>query len=211
MTICLVTDRRRRPPVEQAAEAAAAGVDIIHIRERDLDAAELSALVRDITAVVRASPGSSTKVVVNDRVDVAVACGADGVHLRGDSMPAVRVRRMTPDGFLIGRSVHSAEEASAAAAGADYLVAGTVFPTPSKPGHAAVLGLPGLSAIAHAVSLPVLAIGGMSVERSSEVAGAGARGLSAIGLFADPDRPIKEVVRLLRERFNIGGKKVPRP
>jgi len=207
MTICLVTDRRRRPPVEQAAEAAAAGVDIIHVRERDLEAAQLGILV---TAVVSATRGSSTKVVVNDRVDVAIACGADGVHLRGDSMPAARVRRMAPDGFLIGRSVHSAEEASTVAAGADYLVAGTVFPTTSKPGQAAVLGLPGLSTIAHAVNVPVLAIGGMSVERASAVAGAGARGLSAIGLFADPDRPIKEVVRLLRERFNIGGKIIPR-
>src|SRR6185295_1501416 len=177
-----------------------------HVRERDLEAAELGMLV---TAVVSAIRGWSTKVVVNDRVDVAIACGADGVHLRGDSMPAVRVRRMTPDGFLIGRSVHSAEEASAVAAGADYLVAGTVFPTTSKPGQAAVLGVPGLSAIAHAVAVPVLGIGGMSVERASEVAGAGARGLSAIGLFADPDRPIKEVVRLLRERFNIGGKNTP--
>ena len=210
MTICLVTDRRRRRLIEQAAEAAEAGVDIIHIRERDLEAAELSALVRDITAVVQATRGSSTKVVVNDRVDVAMACGADGVHLRGDSMPAVRVRRMTPDGFLIGRSVHSAEEASAAAAGVDYLVAGTVFPTTSKSGHTVRLGLPGLSAIAHTVSVPVLAIGGMSVERASEVAEAGASGISAIGLFADPDRPIKEVVRLLRERFNIGGKIFPR-
>ena len=160
--------------------------------------------------LVTATRGSSTKVVVNDRVDVAMACGADGVHLRGDSMPAVRVRRMTPDGFLIGRSVHSAEEASVAAAGADYLVAGTVFPTTSKPGHAALLGLPGLAAIARVVSVPVLAIGGMSVERASEVAGAGARGVSAIGLFADPDRPIKEVVRLIRERFTIGGENIPR-
>jgi thiamine-phosphate diphosphorylase len=207
LTICLVTDRRRRPPVEQAAEAAAAGVDIIHVRERDLEAGELSTLV---SAVVSATRGSSTKVVVNDRVDVAVACGADGVHLRGDSMPAVRVRRMTPDGFLIGRSVHSAQEASAAAAGADYLVAGTVFPTTSKPGQTAWLGLAGLSGIAKAVSVPVLAIGGISMEHVPDVVGAGARGISAIGLFADPDRPIKEVVRLLRERFNIGGENIPR-
>ena len=207
MKICLVTDRRLRPPVEQAAEAAAAGVDIIHVRERELDAAALAELV---TAVVGATRGSSTKVVVNDRVDVAVACGADGVHLRSDSMPAGRVRRMTPDGFLIGRSVHSAEEASAAFAGTDYLVAGTVFHTASKPGQTVWLGLSGLAAVAHAVSVPVLAIGGMSVERAPEVAGAGAKGISAIGLFADPDRPIKEVVRLLRQRFNIGGENIPR-
>lgn len=208
MILCLVTDRRRRSPIEQAAAAAAAGVDIIHIRERDLEAADLSALVSGVLSETR---GSKTRVVVNDRVDVAVACGADGVHLRGDSMPAARVRRMTPDGFLIGRSVHSAEEASAASAGADYLVAGTVFPTASKPGQTKVLGLAGLSAVVNAVSVPVLAIGGMSVARAPEVARAGASGLSAIGLFADPDRPIKEVVRLLREGFNIGGENLPRP
>ena len=87
-------------------------------------------------------------------------------------------------------------------------MAGIVFL--AKHGQTAWLGVLGLSAIARAVSVPVLAIGGMSVERAPEVAGAGARGLSAIGLFADPDRPIKEVVRLLRVRFNIGGKNIPR-
>jgi len=212
MTICLVTDRRRRPPVEQAADAAAAGVDIIHVRERDLEAADLAVLV---TGIVRATRGSATKVVVNDRVDVALACGADGVHLRGDSMPAVRVRRMTPDGFLIGRSVHSPAEvggaAGAVAAGVDYLVAGTVFPTASKPGQARWLGLEGLAAIAGAAPVPILAIGGMSADHAPAVARAGAKGICAIGLFADRDRPIKEVVRLLREGFNIGGEIFPRP
>jgi len=208
LTICLVTDRRRRPPVEQAADAAAAGVDIIHVRERDLEAADLAVLV---SGIVRATRGSATKVVVNDRVDVALACGADGVHLRGDSMPAVRVRRMTPDGFLIGRSVHAPEEATAVAAGADYLVAGTVFPTASKPGQTQWLGLEGLAAITAAVPVPVLAIGGMSVEHAPAAARAGAKGICAIGLFADRDRPIKEVVRLMRERFNIGGENLSRP
>src|SRR5207248_221489 len=144
MIVCLVTDRRRRPPIDQAGEAAAAGDDIIHIRERDLEAAELSALV---AGVVRVTRGSTTRVVVNDRLDVAIACGADGVHLRGDSMPARRVRAMAPDGFLIGRSVHGAEEAQLASEQADYLVAGTVFPTASKPGATSLLGLDGLSAI----------------------------------------------------------------
>ena len=212
MTICLVTDRRLRPPIEQAAEAAEAGVDIIHVREPGLEAAALCGIV---AGVVSATRGSATKVLVNDRVDVALACGADGVHLRGDSMPAARVRRMVPDGFLIGRSVHSASEVSGAARavldGVDYLVAGTVFPTASKPGLSTWLGLEGLSAVAGAVRVPVLAIGGMSVERAPDVARAGARGLCAIGLFADRERPIKEVVRLLRERFNIGGENFPRP
>jgi thiamine-phosphate pyrophosphorylase len=206
MMICLVTDRRRRSPIEQAREAAAAGVDIIHIRERDLDGGELAALT---AGVVGATRGSATRVVVNDRVDVAIACGADGVQLRGDSMPAARVRRMAPDGFLIGCSVHGADEAVAAARAADYLMAGTVFPTASKPGLTAVLGLEGLAAIARAVSVPVLAIGGMSVARAAEVAAAGAGGLAAISLFADPNRPIKDVVRTIRERFNISDDFIP--
>jgi len=202
MMICLVTDRRQRPPVDQAREAAAAGVDIIQVRERDLEAGELASMV---ARVVDATRGSGTRVVVNDRVDVALACGADGVHLRADSMPAARVRAIVPRGFLIGCSVHGAGEAAAAAQAADYLMAGTVFPTTSKRGTTDLLGLPGLAAIARAVSVPVLAIGGMSLERAAGVAAAGAGGLAAIGLFADPDRPIKEVVRQIRERFNIVG------
>ena len=203
MIICLVTDRRRRSPIEQAGEAAAAGVDLIHVRERDLEARELAAVV---DALVKVTRGSATRVVVNDRVDVALACGAAGVQLRGDSMPARRVRQMTPDGFLIGCSVHAVDEAVAAAVDADYLVAGTVFPTQSKPGMTRLLGTDGLAAVARAVPVPVLAIGGVSVERAGELAAAGAGGLAAIGLFANPGRPIKEVVQELRERFNISSK-----
>ena len=198
MMLCLVTDRRLRSPVEQASEAADAGIDLIHVRERDLEAAELSALVE---RVVSATRGSSTRVVVNDRVDVAMACGAAGVHLRGDSIPAARVRAMAAAGFLIGCSVHSLDEALRAGRDADYLIAGTVFPTSSKPGLRDFLGLAGLASIARAVSVPVLAIGGMSTARAGEIASAGAAGLAAIGLFADPNRPIKEVVRQLRDRL----------
>ena len=198
MMLCLVTDRRLRSPIEQASEAADAGIDLIHVRERDLEAAELSALVE---GVIRATRGSGTRVVVNDRVDVALACGAAGVHLRGDSMPAARVRTMTPAGFLIGCSVRSPEEAIRASRDADYLVAGTVFPTTSKPGLRDCLGLDGLASISSCVSLPVLAIGGMSIARAGEIASTGAAGLAAIGLFADPNRPIKDVVRQLRDKL----------
>ena len=204
MTICLVTDRRRRPPVEQAREAAEAGVDIIQVRERDLDARALCALVQDVVRVTR---GSRARVVVNDRLDVALAAGADGVHLRGDSIPPARARSLAPAGFLLGASVRTEAEAVEAARWCDYLVAGTVFPTNSKPGMTAFLGLAGLASIAKAVSVPVLAIGGVSVDRAADVAAAGGGGVAAIGLFADPDRPIKEVVN----RINIGGKISPRP
>ena len=207
MTICLVTDRRRRAPVEQARDAAAAGVDLIQVRERDLEARDLSELVAGVVAVTRVS---ATRVVVNDRLDVALACGADGVHLRGDSIPPARARTMVPEGFLIGCSVHGVDEAVAAARDADYLVAGTVFSTASKPGLTEFLGLEGLGRIAKAVHVPVLAIGGVSLDRAADVAASGAAGLAAISLFQDAQRPIKEVVRQLRERFNIHSDSFPR-
>lgn len=220
MTLCLVTDRRRLAGseasadlshaclLEQARFAVDAGVDLIQVRERDLDAAPLSALVRDIVGLTR---GTATRVVVNDRLDVALASGADGVHLRGDSMTAADARRLAPAGFLIGRSVHAVAEA-VRAHGADYLIAGTVFRSPSKPGHERLLGLEGLMSIAHATSTPVLAIGGVTEARFGEIAAAGAAGLAAIGLFlgagSASNRPgcraasLRRLVESARRRFD---------
>ncbi len=225
MTLCLVTDRRRlcadatpfdvarRCLVEQARLAIAAGIDLIQLRELDLDTSVLAALVIDI---VRLAHGTGTRIVVNDRLDVAMTCGAAGVHLRSDSMPAEAVRRIAPPGFLIGRSVHRSDEAVAAGP-VDYLIAGTVFPTSSKSGERAgtgpaadrLLGLAGLGLIARAVRVPVLAIGGMTVERAVAVRAAGAAGLAAIGLFIDQTRegpcramPLGEVVEALRRKFD---------
>jgi thiamine-phosphate pyrophosphorylase len=188
--ICLVTDRRRlvragAPDHEarrclrtQARHAVDAGVDLIQIRERDLDAADLAALVVDLVAATRGTP---TRVVVNDRLDVALTCGADGVHLRSDSIGVAAARRLAPTPFVIGRSVHGIDEL-AAARGADYLIAGTVFPSASKPGGQ-LLGPEGLRAIAREATVPVLAIGGVTSERLGEAAAAGASGIAAIGLF----------------------------
>jgi len=193
VTRCLVTDRHRLCPdahsfavaraslVEQARRAAAAGVDLIHIRERDLDGASLAALVADVVAVTR---GSTTRVVVNDRMDVALVSGADGVHLRGDSVSVAAARRLLPPPFLVGRSVHTVQEATAAS-GADYLIAGTVFASPSKPGAAELLGVDGLRAIVRATAVPVLAIGGITPDRIADVLAAGAAGIAAVGLFID--------------------------
>ena len=196
MTRCLVTDRRRLCPgalssadarrglVALARRAAADGIDLIHVRERDLAAADLAALVADVVAVTR---GSATRVVVNDRIDVALACGADGVHLRADSVPVAEARRLLPAPRLVGRSVHSVQEAIAAS-DADYLIAGTVFPSASKstgPLAAELLGIEGLRAIVNASAVPVLAIGGVTPDRIDSVLAAGAAGIAAIGLFID--------------------------
>jgi thiamine-phosphate pyrophosphorylase len=189
--ICLVTDRRRLAGagagpvamraclVAQARRAVEAGVDLIQVRERDLDAGALAGLVAELLSV---TSGSDTRLIVNDRLDVALAAGADGVHLRGDSIPIREARRLAPEGFLIGRSVHEAGEAAAAAA-ADYLIAGTVFPTASKAESAPLLGIEGLRAIVRTARPPVLAIGGMAGTRLAEAAAAGAAGIAAIGLF----------------------------
>jgi thiamine-phosphate pyrophosphorylase len=189
--LCLVTDRRVRPVVEQCREAVRAGVDMIQVRERDLDGGRLASLV---TELVRLTRGTATRVVVNDRLDVALACRADGVHLRGDSIPPGRARSFAPAGFLIGRSVHHEAEAKAVAPDVDYLIAGTVFPTSSKPGLTECLGVEGLARICRSVSVPVLAIGGMTPDRLADVATAGAAGVAAIGLFATGNRPLADVV-----------------
>jgi thiamine-phosphate diphosphorylase len=192
VTICLVTDRRRRDPVAQAAQASAAGIDLIHIREHDLGASALAAMV---SAVVDAVRGTATRVVVNDRIDVAIACAAHGVHLREDSIPPASARSLAPRGFLIGRSIHGVDEAVKGAESVDYLIAGTVFATSSKPEGHALLGTEGLREIVRAVRVPVLAIGGMTRERLAEVAAAGAAGIAAIGLFDGEMIAAPEVVR----------------
>ena len=198
MTLCLVTDRRSRPVVEQCREAVRAGVDIIQVRERDLDGGPLASLVAELVQLTR---GTATRVVVNDRLDVALASGADGVHLRGDSIPPASARAIVPPGFLIGRSVRREDEAKAVEASVDYLIAGTVFPTPSKAGLTEWLGLEGLTRICRAVAVPVLAIGGLTPDRLGGVAAAGAAGAAAIGLFAGEDRPLADVVGAARDAW----------
>jgi thiamine-phosphate pyrophosphorylase len=210
VTICLVTDRRRLAPgasldlarervAAQARDAVDAGIDLFQVRERDLEARDLAALVDAVVAVTR---GTRTRVVVNDRLDVALACGADGVHLRADSIAAAAARRIAPDRFLVGRSVHGVADLPAAT-GADYLIAGTVFPSASKaPGHT-LLGVDGLRAIVAAAGVPVIAIGGMAEDRLDEVAATGAAGVAAIGLFAAADgSKMKNLVDRARLRFD---------
>jgi thiamine-phosphate diphosphorylase len=197
MMICLVSDRRRlagdrasvddwrRCLIAQTRYAVDAGVDLLQVRERDLEAAELARLVTGLLLVAR---GTTTRVIVNDRLDVALACGAGGVHLRGDSIGVAAARRMAPAGFLIGRSVHHVDEL-ADAAGADYVIAGSVFASESKPLAAEWLGAAGLQAMVRAARMPVLAIGGITGERLDDIAAAGAAGFAAIGLFMRSEGP----------------------
>ena len=171
---------------EQVRAAVAAGVDLIQVREPDLPD---RVLLEVATRCVDLARGSHTVILVNDRLDIALAAGAGGVHLRARSVPAPVARRHVPAGFLLGRSVHDVAEAERVVEGGglDYLVLGTVFSSRSKPGVSGC-GVGVLGAVAGAVDLPVLAIGGVTVERSVDVFRAGAAGVAAIGLFAEPGR-----------------------
>jgi len=154
-------------------------VDVVQIREPELGTQELLELVNLVVAGARTA---GIRVVVNERTDVALVAGADGVHLRSDGPPVAAVRRIVPPGFLIGRSAHSDDEIDRAA-GADYVIFGTVFPTASKPG---VKGQ-GLDALRRAVQRfdgPVLAIGGITPANAPDVLATGAAGYAAIGAFA---------------------------
>src|SRR5262249_5036290 len=156
-----VTDRRSADVLEQARRAVDAGVDLIQVRERDLDARAMTALVSAVVGIAR---GSRTRVVVNDRADVALAGRADGGHPPADSIGVAHARALVPPPLLVGRSVHTVADA-AAASGADYVIAGTVFASASKPDATRWLGVDGLRAIVEASTVPVLAIGGISVDR----------------------------------------------
>jgi thiamine-phosphate diphosphorylase len=171
--------------VQRVAAAAAAGVALVQVRERDMDARDLSRL---ITRCLDAVSGTRTRILVNDRLDVALTAGAHGVHLRSDSMPASRARSLAPIGFLIGRSVHSLAEAVTACEGGglDYLLFGTVFATASKPGQAPA-GVNALAEISASVRLPVLGVGGITPQTAAQLEGTGCAGFAAIGWFADTD------------------------
>jgi thiamine-phosphate pyrophosphorylase len=151
---------------------------LVQVREPELGTLELLNL---LNLVVPAARAAGLRVVVNERTDVALITGADGVHLRADGPPVAAVRKIVPQGFLIGRSAHSEAEIDRAA-GADYLIFGTVFATRSKPG-AAGQGLDALRQAVARFSGPVLAIGGISPANAPDVLAAGAAGYAAISAF----------------------------
>jgi thiamine-phosphate pyrophosphorylase len=209
--LCYVTDRRAfgADPAAQTALrerirlAAAAGVDWVQIREKDLGGRELSALVR---RAMQVAPGF--RIIVNDRLDVAVAAGAAGVHLGGESLPVRDVvawceqhfGATRKEKFLLGASCHSLDEALGAEQdGAGYIFFGPVFATPSKLRFGPPQGLDRLAEVSKRLRIPVLAIGGITLENSAACLHAGAAGIAAIRLFQDASR-LEEMVHQLREK-----------
>lgn len=223
--LCYVTDRtslasisdgdrsddRSGALLKRIGAASAAGVDWIQIREKDLSAKELSSLTREALAQTsrpNQRAGITTRILVNDRLDIAIPEHAAGVHLGEQSLPAREVRKWLDaqvdsaarENFLVGVSCHSLESAmSAAQSGAAYIFFGPVFATPSKETFGAPQGLPLLAEICRSVNIPVLAIGGITAQNAAECFAAGAAGIAAIRLFQEvADLP--SLVQALRVR-----------
>ena len=199
--LCYITDRNGLAPsplILHLEAAVLAGVDLIQLREKDLASRELLGLAK---TAVDISQGSKTRMVVNDRLDIAIATHAHGVHLGGQSVPPEIVRRHVGKDFLIGVSCHSLDESlRAEASGADYLLFGPIFDTPSKRHYGPPLGLNKLSEVANRIRIPVLALGGLTVARVRPCLEAGATGIAGIRLFQECPS-IVDRIRELREQF----------
>jgi thiamine-phosphate pyrophosphorylase len=194
--LCYITDRHALasgdvlPVILGAIET---GIDFIQIREKDLGTRDLLQLaeaavhgLRERAARAPALTREPTRVVVNDRLDVALAAEAGGVHLGGQSMPADAVRAALParEDFWVGVSCHSPEEAVAAeAAGADYALLGPIFETASKLAYGPPLGIAALERAARHTRIPLLALGGITLERVRPCIEAGAAGIAGISIF----------------------------
>jgi thiamine-phosphate pyrophosphorylase len=197
--LCYVTGRNSlggADPVESLLAniraAIDAGVDWVQIREKDLNARELLALARPALAMRSdKSRAAEPRILINDRLDVALAAGAAGVHLGRESVPAREVVRWcragnAPAEFLIGVSCHSVDDArEAESAGASYIFLGPVFATPSKVSFGPPQGVAKLGDVCRAVRLPVIAIGGVDAENAEECLRAGAVGIAAIRMFQE--------------------------
>lgn len=192
-----ISDRRSLPDGDLTgwlAGCAAAGVDAVQIREKDLDDRALWEIAR----AARALLPPQTRLLVNGRADVALAAGADGVHLPSDGVPVAALRRRFGRALLLGVSTHRVEEVERARdEGADYATFGPVWETPGKGPATGVAAL----ARAAATGLPVHALGGVTIGRFGEVAAAGAAGVAAIRLFQQPPEIREAVEAARRETF----------
>lgn len=190
LSLCLVTDRtqtRGRDLVAVVGECLAAGLPAVQVREKDLGAADLAFVCR------RLAPGAreaGAMLVVNDRVDVALAVGADAVQRTHASLTVDDIRSVAGRRLRIGASVHSLEDAvDAELKGADWVTFGPVYDTPSKRAYGAPQGLDRLAVVARGLRIPVIAIGGITPDRVKEVRAAGARGVAAISSILAADSP----------------------
>ncbi len=198
--LCLVTDRtqtRGRDLAAVVGECLAAGLPAVQVREKDLGAADLAFLCRRLVGPAREA---QAMLVVNDRVDVALAVGADAVQRTHTSLAVEDIRAVAGRRLRIGVSVHSLEDAvDAELKGADWVTYGPVYDTPSKRPYGAPQGLERLATVARGLRIPVVAIGGITPERVKEVRQAGAHGVAAISSILAADSPADATRRFLAE------------
>ena len=198
-SLYLITDRmqtagRALPAV--VADALRGGLRAVQLREKDLAAAQLFEIAVELRQLTREY---GAKLLVNDRVDVALAAGADGVHLGKAGLPVREARRMLGGEGLIGYSAHSADEAlQAQRDGADFVTLGPVYHTPSKAQYGEPLGLSALSEAVRVVAIPVFALGGVKHSSVAEVLSAGAHGVALISAIMAAPNPTVETETLLR-------------
>ena len=187
-----------RTPRALAAALLDGGALLLQLRLKDASTRELLAEARAIVPLTRAR---GARLVVNDRADVARLAGADGVHLGQDDLPIAAARRIVGPDALVGMSTHDPDQArAAAAAGADYLGVGPVFATATKADALTPRGLALVRAVREAVALPLVAIGGIDVERAADVRGAGADAVAMIGALVrapDPAAAVRAVLARL--------------
>jgi thiamine-phosphate pyrophosphorylase len=199
----LITDRRlfngNAPLFTAVEEALKGGVHAVQLREKDLEIRELLRMAYELRKL---TSGYRAKLFINDRVDVALAVGADGVHLGGSSMPAFAARKAAGEDMLIGVSAHSLTEAKKAEEeGADFVTFGPVFETPSKLKYGKPLGLDLFREVSAMMSIPVFAIGGIKKERVKNVLDSGASGIALISAILgseDTQSNTEEFMRLLK-------------
>ena len=209
LRVLVITDARLAAPrrvTEVVRAALEAGARSVQMRNKGEEPRALVELGRELRTLTREH---GALLLVNDRVDVALAVQADGVHVGPHDLPVAAVRSITPPGFLVGRSADDPDVAlRAVAEGADYIGCGTVYATTTKADAGEVIGLEGLAAVARAVPVPVVAIGGITVERAGEIVPTGAAGVAVVGAVMSAADPAEAVRRLLRSLNDIDSRVV---
>jgi thiamine-phosphate pyrophosphorylase len=194
----LITDRNQTgnlqlPDVVEAALKG--GVRCVQLREKDLSSRELYELAYNLRSLTRKY---AARLIINDRVDIALAVDADGVHLGVNSIPIHRVRRLLGNSRLIGLSCHNQVNAIMAQEnGADFITFGPVYYTPSKANYGKPVGIDNLEAVSHLLNIPILALGGIKKDNIQEVIAAGATGIALVSAIIAADDPREEAAEML--------------
>jgi thiamine-phosphate pyrophosphorylase len=197
-SLYLITDRmqtagRTLPAV--VADALCGGLRAVQLREKDLTGSKIFELAGELRELTRKY---GAKLLINDRIDIALAVDADGVHLGSSTLPVAVARRILGHSRIIGYSAHGVEEAlQAERDGADFVTFGPVYATPSKAAYGAPLGLVRLGEVARSLTIPVFALGGIKVSTAHEVLEVGARGIALISAISAASNPTAETEALL--------------